>query len=600
MNDRLRFAFLCLLIPMVSQVFGVEFETRQESLKKPNVLVILTDDQGWGDLSIHGNLNLSTPHIDSIARNGASFDRFYVSPVCSPTRAEFLTGRYHGRSGVRNVSMGGERMNLDEITIANHFKSAGYRTSAIGKWHNGSQFPYHPTGRGFDDFYGYTSGHWGDYFSPPLENNGLIVQGNGFLADDITDHTLSFLDQNRANPFFCYVTFNTPHSPMQVPDPYWNRFKDRELKSKYHGTEKEDENFTRAALAMVENIDDNIGRILDKLNSLKIENETIVVFFCDNGPNAFRFNGGMKGRKATTDEGGVRSPLFIRWPGSIQSEKSVKRISAAFDLLPTLTDLAGIKRLQGKPLDGVSFAKFLTGHSSEPDNRMIFSHWAGKVSVRTQTHRLDDQNRLFDMIKDPGQTSDISKNQPSLHAELKSAVKSWRIDALEGIRLKDNRPFPIGYSQFLITHLPARDALFSGEVKRSALAPNCSFLTNWKADSDTIYWPVQIETTGTYELVFHHTIAAPNIGCRINLSFNDRLLTSFKLDQVFDPPLRGIEHDRVPRNSESLVKDFLPLSVPNLKLTKGQGILKLQASDIKAGKSADLRGISLILKSTDR
>ena len=599
MKSRKSIPFLFLIFHLLSLLAKAGETPNAPPQKQPNILVLLTDDQGWGDLSIHGNLNLNTPNLDSIARNGASFERFYVSPVCSPTRAEFLTGRYHGRVGVRNVSMGGERLNLDETTIANHFQSAGYRTAAIGKWHNGSQYPYHPKGRGFQQFYGYTSGHWGDYFSPPLEKDGQIVQGNGFLADDITDHTLSFLDQHRSSPFFCYVTFNTPHSPMQVPDKYWDRFKDRPLKSKYHGAEKEDENFTRAALAMVENIDDNVGRILEKLKSLKIDKDTIVIYFCDNGPNAFRFNGGMKGKKASTDEGGVRSPLFIKWPGHIKSGTSVKRISAAIDLLPTLTDLAGIHRKTGKPLDGISFANCLIGNAAEPDPRTIFSHWSGKVSARTQTHRLDDQNRLYDMIADPGQSTDISKNQPELTNGLKSAVINWRADALENIKSKDSRPFTIGFPEFPITHLPARDSLFSGQVRRSAAAPNCSFLTHWNSDTDTIYWPVEIETSGTYEMIFHHTIASENTGSNVTLSFNDSPITTFTLEKPFNPPLRGNEHDRVPRMSESLVKDFMPLSIEGVKLKKGRGVLKFQASNIKAGKSADLRGISLILKSRE-
>ncbi|MBD28126.1 MAG: N-acetylgalactosamine 6-sulfate sulfatase, partial [Verrucomicrobiaceae bacterium] len=148
--------------------------------ERPNIIVIMTDDQGWGDLSLNGNTDLSTPNIDSLAEDGAKFERFFVCPVCSPTRAEFLTGRYHVRGGVYSTSTGGERLDLDEKTIADTFKSAGYTTGAFGKWHNGMQYPYHPNGRGFDEFYGFCSGHWGDYFSPPLELNGQIIKGNGF------------------------------------------------------------------------------------------------------------------------------------------------------------------------------------------------------------------------------------------------------------------------------------------------------------------------------------------------------------------------------------------------------------------------------------
>ncbi len=203
---------------------------------RPNVLIFLADDQGWGDLSVHGNTNLRTPHIDCLARDGALFERFFVCPVCSPTRAEFLTGRYHPRGGVFNVSTGGERLDLDEKTIADHFKAAGYRTAIFGKWHNGSQYPYHPNARGFDEFYGFTSGHWGDYFDPPLEHNGQPIQGKGYITNDLTDQAMAFLGKDRERPFFCYVAFNTPHTPMQVPDRWWDAAKDRELKLRSPGS----------------------------------------------------------------------------------------------------------------------------------------------------------------------------------------------------------------------------------------------------------------------------------------------------------------------------------------------------------------------------
>src|ERR1051326_2904466 len=219
---RLRFGvlpvFACLLVPSASSA--------APATARPNVVILLADDQGWGDLRISGNTNLHTPNIDALAKAGASLDRFYVCPLCSPTRAEFLTGRYHPRVGVHVVSVGQERLNLDERPIAEAFKAAGYATGCFGKWHNGSQWPYHPNARGFDEYYGFTSGHWGEYFDPPLEHNGEFVRGKGFIADDLTDHALAFIQQNQARPFLCYLPFNTPHSPFCVPDEYWNRFKD--------------------------------------------------------------------------------------------------------------------------------------------------------------------------------------------------------------------------------------------------------------------------------------------------------------------------------------------------------------------------------------
>src|SRR6056297_72863 len=249
---------------------------------KPNIVLIISDDQGWGDLSVHGNENIRTPNIDSLAMDGASFTNFYVSPVCSPTRAELLTGRYHPRSGVFGTSAGGERMDLDETTLADIFWEASYATGIFGKWHNGMQYPYHPNGRGFDEFYGFCSGHWGDYFSPTLEHNGRIVQGEGYLPDDFTNRAMTFIENNKDNPFFVYIAYNTPHSPMQVPDRWWNKFKDKDITLR--GTEADRENIvhTRAALAMCENIDWNVGRVVAKIKGLNLEDNTIILFFNDN------------------------------------------------------------------------------------------------------------------------------------------------------------------------------------------------------------------------------------------------------------------------------------------------------------------------------
>ena len=204
-----------LLTLTASLLYGDRVDVR-DSKARPNIVMILTDDQGWGDLSINGNTNLSTPRIDSLARDGATFDRFYVSPVCSPTRAEMLTGRYYTRTGVSGVSAGAERLNVDESTMADSFKAAGYATGAFGKWHNGMQWPYHPNARGFDEYYGFCSGHWGYYFSPELEHNGRLVRGNGYITDDLTDHAIKFIEENRDQPFLCYIPLCTPHSPMQV------------------------------------------------------------------------------------------------------------------------------------------------------------------------------------------------------------------------------------------------------------------------------------------------------------------------------------------------------------------------------------------------
>ena len=565
---------------------------------RPNVVVILTDDQGWGDLSLNGNRNLSTPHVDSLARDGASFDQFYVCPVCSPTRAEFLTGRYHPRSGVYSTSAGGERMDLDEKTIADTFKPAGYATAAFGKWHNGMQYPYHPNARGFDEYYGFCSGHWGDYFSPPLEHNGRIVRGRGFLIDDLTERAMQFFERHQDRPFFVYLPLNTPHSPMQVPDRWWNKFKDKDLEMHYREPTAENIPHIRAALAMCENIDWNVGRILEKLDDLQLAENTIVIYFCDNGPNGYRWNGGMKGRKGSTDEGGVRSPLLIRWPGTIAPGRKVRRIAAAIDLLPTLAELANIEVASSKPLDGISLKPLIldraddetlasaAGADRPPWDRTIFSHWGRRVSARSQNFRLDHQGKLYDMAADSGQTQDVSQQHPEVAARLRLSVANWKEHVLAEVG-QDDRRFPIGHPDFKTTQLPARDAQTDGNITRSNRFPNCSFFTGWTSIDDRITWNAEVLTSGNYDVEIYYTCPAADVGSTIELSFNARHLRG-RIAAAHDPPLRGDEHDRVPR-TESYVKDFKGLKLGKIQLDKGQGDLTLRAIDLPGSQVMDFR-----------
>jgi arylsulfatase A-like enzyme len=583
-------------------VFGYAAVAGTPAIQNPNVLIILADDQGWGDLSVNGNTNLATPHVDSLAGAGAIFDRFYVCPVCSPTRAEFLTGRYHPRSGVFNVTTGGERMDLAEKTIADTFKAAGYATGAFGKWHNGMQYPYHPCGRGFDEFYGFCSGHWGDYFDAPLEHNGRLVTGNGFIADDLADHAMRFIEQHRKQPFFCYVPFNLPHTPAQVPDRFFKKFADFMPVMRYREPEREDIVKTRAILAMCENVDWNVGRLLRKLDDLKLADNTIVIYFSDNGPNSLRWNGIMKGHKGTVDEGGVRAPFLIRWPGHIPAGAKIPQIAGAIDLLPTLADLAGIPVVSTKPLDGVSLKPLLlpgrrvgdAASSTEnwPD-RMIFSHWAGKVSVRTQRYRFVVPGQLFDMAEDPGQYRNIAKQQPEVAARLSDAVGKWKAELLAGLG-KQDWPYTVGYRALPVTQLPARDGLPHGNVRRSSKAPNCSYFMNWTSPDDRITWDIEVATAGKYEAVVYYTCPKADVGSVVELGFNGSRVGA-TVSVAHDPPLHGQEHDRCPREGESYVKDFKPMRLGVLDLKPGRGELTLRALKVPGKTVMDVRLILLTL-----
>lgn len=570
---------------------------------QPNVVILLADDAGWGDYSYNGNKQLATPHIDSIAQQGAHFDRFYVEPVCSPTRAELLTGRYHRRTGVYGVSTGQERMNLDEHTFAESFKAAGYVTGIFGKWHNGSQWPYHPLARGFDTFWGYTSGHWGEYFDPPLEHNGVMERTQGYIVDVLTDKAVQFIERNKAKPFVCYVPFTTPHSPFSVPPGDWVRFKNMPISQQATNAQAEIPDATRCALAMLENQDRNVGRILEKIKSLGLEENTIVVYFSDNGPNTARWNGGMKGVKASTDEGGVRSPLFVRWPSKIAAGTQVQNIASVIDLAPTLHALAGIKRVGNKPLDGRDLTPLLKrGLDADWAPRRIFNTWANHVSVRTQTHRLDNKGNLYDMVADPSQITPIQDKEPGLAQELGLAVVAWRKELDIGPAGKgpgnavDPRPLSIGYREFPATMLPARDGEPHGEMRRSSKAPNSSYFVNWTKTTDAATWNIEVVTAGTYVVTVDYTCPLADAGSTVELTFEESRLRG-KVVAGWDPPLLTGQ-DVVPRgeHGESIMKDFHSLKLGEIKLEPGKGELKLRAIDIPGKSVMDLRRLTLTLK----
>lgn len=557
--------------------------------KPPNVVVILSDDQGWGDLSVNGNTNLATPQIDSLAKDGALLRYFYVSPVCAPTRAEFLTGRYYPRGGVYGTSAGAERLNLDEKTIAEVFRTAGYRTAAFGKWHNGGQSPYHPNARGFEEFFGFTQGHLGHYFDAAMDHNGAPARGDGYITDDLTSRAIRFIEAQRGSPFFAYVAYNTPHSPMQVPDRFYRKFAAADLALRGGDGDAEDLAHTRAALAMVENIDWNVGRLLQRLNTLGLAENTIVIYFSDNGPTGARWNGGLKGRKGTLDEGGIRSPLLIRWPGRIRPGTTVPQIAAAVDLLPTIADLADIRVSGTKPLDGRSLAPLLLGRPGTWVDRKLFAfRGRDEVSVRTQRFRLDAQGRLYDIEGDPGQQADVAGAHPQVAGELRRAAAAMGREVLGGAA-GDDRPVPLGHVPR--TELPAGDATMTGTVGRSNRFPNSSYFTGWTATDAAIAWDVEVMRPGEYEAVLYYTLPAADTGVALELAFRGERLVTI-VNQGHDPPLVGAAEDRVPRQ-ESYVKDFKPFTLGTIRLTAGRGPLTLRAPRIPGRQAPDVWSLAL-------
>lgn len=554
--------------------------------QQPSVLVIIADDQGWGDLSRHGNQNLATPQLDALAEQGASFSRFYVQPVCSPTRAELLTGRYASRGEVRGVTAGGERLDASVPTIADAFSAAGYATAAFGKWHNGTQAPYHPLCRGFDSYYGFTSGHWANYFQPMLDRDGRITEGEGYLPDDLTDETIRFVRANRNRPFFALLAYNTPHSPMQVPDRWWKKHADQTLGQRGSLPKRENVQHTRAALAMCENIDWNVGRLLAALEESGAAENTIVVYLSDNGPNGHRYNAGLRGVKGSTDEGGVRSPLFVRWSAKIRAGLAVDQLSGAIDLPPTLSELTGVDLIDGPALDGVSLAPLLREEEFQHQRRTIFSHWGGRTAVRSEWLMLDEQNRLYDLNVDPGQTKDLAHDRPSDVQRLMQRRKAWIREVVPDKQIA-KRPFTVGYGGLTETHLPVRDATAKGGVMRSNKHYNSTYFTNWRTTADSIHWDVEVASQGRYRAKIYYTCPEADAGSTVELRCGDAACQA-TVAPGYDPPLTAAIRDRAPR-MEGDMKAFKPLLLGELSLPAGQNDLNLHALEVPGGSVMDVR-----------
>lgn len=557
----------------------------QSDALRPNILLVMTDDQGWGDVYSHGNSKIDTPVLDRLATEGARFDRFYVSPVCAPTRAALLTGRYALRTGTAGVTRGLEAMRTEEVTIAEVFRAAGYATGLFGKWHNGSHYPRDPNGQGFDTFVGFAAGHWNNYVDTHLTRNQERIETEGYITDVLTDAAIAFITEHRDRPFLAYVPYNAPHSPFQVPDAYFDRYKVRGL-----------DDVTASAYAMVENIDDNLGRLLATLDDLGLRENTIVLFLTDNGPNGDRFNGGMRGRKGSVHEGGVRVPLFIRWPGRIPQGRLVREISAHIDLLPTLADLAGVPLPDSLLLDGVSLAPLLAETPTERWlNRSLFTRWSNPEpevrpypgAVRTDRWRAvytGDGWALFDMLLDPAQTTDVAAEHPGLTADLAAAYDAWFADVTQ--TPIERMPIPAGHPEAPVVTLPATEAYFDAPIRYfEGNGWANDWLTDWTDPDATIAWDLTVAEPGRFAVTLRYTAPAGAEGAQLRVEAQGRRVEG-EIEAAYDPaPLPS--PDRVPRK-EVYEKVWGELGLGTLRLEAGRTRLTLRAErlpgpvDVKA------------------
>jgi len=550
---------------------------------RPNIVIILADDMGWGDLAINGNTNVSTPVTDKFAKQSLSFDRFYVCPLSAPTRSEMLTGRYFLRTGVSSVTQGFENMRSEEVTIAEVLKTSGYSTGCFGKWHNGGYYMQHPLRQGFDEYVGFAMGHLGYYYDMEFVHNDSTVKSTGYTTDFFTDMALGFIEKNRDKPFFCYVPYNVPHSPFQVPEEYFLKYRSLGLDS-----------LLSSVYGMVGNMDYNIGRILEKISDLNLDENTIVIFLSDNGPNTDRYNGNMKGRKGSVDEGGIRTPFYIRWPGVIKAGTTTQ-LAQDIDIMPTLLGLCRINYSPEKSIDGMDLSEVIQNKIS-PFERYIYSRQAFQdldncnASVRNNRFRLvrtKSDTLLYDIINDPSQSWDISETESTVLNEMSLLLGKW-----ENELVKDYKPvttieagFP-GERSFV---LPVQDAILTGNIKYSSIHPNQAHTEGWKKAGDSIYWNLNINAKGKYLVDLQYGCPEENIGSEFFFKSNSGIST-FVISNPFESVILP-ERDYVKRN-ESVERTWTWMNIGKRELVPGneQIILKLMkpikddASLIKAIK----------------
>ncbi|MDA7779673.1 arylsulfatase, partial [Flavobacteriaceae bacterium] len=462
--------------------------------KTPNVIIIMTDDQGFGDLGINQNPNIITPNIDKFANKSIQFNNFFVSPVCAPTRSSLMTGRYSLRTGVKDTYNGGAIMSNNETTIAEILKEANYATGIFGKWHLGDNYPFRPSEQGFDeslihlaggigqvgDFTNYFKGDT-SYFDPILWKNNKQNQYEGYCSDIFAENAIEFIEKNKNNSFFCYLSFNAPHTPLQVPEKYYNMYKDLDPElgfnndlSDFRMNEK-DKKDARKIYGMVTNIDDNVGKVINKLKELKIEEETIIIFMTDNGPQQIRYNSSMKGRKGTVYNGGIRVPFYIQYSEKFKESKVINKMSAHIDVLPTILELCNLNVPNDRKIDGQSLVPLINSKST--NDRFLFSYWTRRfpekyinMSIQNDNYKLVGNNdfdskieefELYDLVEDPNENNNIISQNIETAISFKKEMDNSIDDLLKSKNIKNPPRIIIGSEFENPTILNRNDA--SGE-----------------------------------------------------------------------------------------------------------------------------------------
>ncbi len=433
--------------------------------ERPNIVLVMTDDQGYGDFGFTGNPVIQTPHLDALAAQSAQVERFYVSPVCTPTRASLMTGRYNYRTRAIDTYIGRAMMEPEEVTIAEMLRDAGYATGIFGKWHLGDAYPMRAMDQGFEESLVHRGGGIGQPSDPPggegkytdavLFRNGQREETTGYCTDVYFDAAFDFMERaaGEGRPFFAYVPTNAPHGPFHdVPDDWLEHYRQVDLSAALPDPDQASEQILdrlARSYAMISNIDDNVGRLMARLDELGLAENTLVVFLVDNGPDRDRYNAGLRGRKGTVFEGGIRSPLLARWPARLPAGgDAVDRIAAHIDIAPTLLAAAGVEPPPGLHLDGRSLVGLLAGEGDTaawPDRTLYFQFHRGDepTALRSfaavgQRHKLVHPSprgegdwdgelhlELYDLEADPAETRNLIDDAPEIAAGMSDDYLEW-------------------------------------------------------------------------------------------------------------------------------------------------------------------------------
>lgn len=435
-----RAAYTAIIIFLLTS-FGTIGESRAQVAQKPNVILLITDDQGYGDLGYHGNDIINTPNLDQFFEKSIRATNFHVSPTCSPTRGALMTGKYTNRVGTWHTIAGRSLLFEEEKIMPQVFAENGYATGMFGKWHLGDNYPFRPKDRGFQEVVrhgggGITQGpdYWGnDYFDDTYWHNGELQEYEGYCTDVFFSESLRFIENNRDKPFFAYIALNAAHGPFHVPEEYYNVYKDEgqllDRQKRFYG--------------MITNIDDNLRRLEERLKSLGLTENTIVIFMTDNGTAAgytkregqtYGYNAKLRGVKNSEYEGGHRVPFAIRWPeGDITGGKELDQLLAHIDILPTLVDLADLNWTGRESIDGRSFAPLLQNKNAAWADRTLIVDsqrtlnlvkWR-KSAVMDDTWRLVNGKELYNIEQDLSQTQDVAAEHPDVVARLRERYNGW-------------------------------------------------------------------------------------------------------------------------------------------------------------------------------